>query len=287
MLILKRPWTRKPTEGVAGLNPQLPQRSFVHLLNSSLVASGDRTYNGAPVSGQLPTARGLECSGDDWYSIGDTTSWFAKALTSQTPMTMVLVCYPSLIGTNNAQFAVGSTLSATADYGFFFGYENRSAVSSPNKMRLFIARSGGLNQSVYFGPALQAGQRVVSVIRSSAAKLAGWVNGVGTEYSWTLSPVAADATRAMHVGRANFTSTVLPFGGLIESIAFIPDAMPDSWCNGASLSPYERLIQPRRIFVPVSGAGGGGTTYTLSTATYAPGSLTATGVTPRVTVTVA
>lgn len=40
-------------------------------------------------------------------------------------------------------------------------------------------------------------------------------------------------------------------------------------------------------WVHIAGAGGGGTTYTLSTATYAPGSLTATGVTPRVTVTVA
>ena len=59
------------------------------------------------------------------------------------------------------------------------------------------------------------------------------------------------------------------------------------------LSPAERaeiranpwqLFEPRRIFVPVSG---GVSTYTLSAPTYVPGSLTATGLTARVTVTAA
>jgi hypothetical protein len=39
--------------------------------------------------------------------------------------------------------------------------------------------------------------------------------------------------------------------------------------------------------LPVLSKPAGVTTYTLSAATYAPGSLTSTGVTPRVTVTVA
>lgn len=46
-----------------------------------------------------------------------------------------------------------------------------------------------------------------------------------------------------------------------------------------------QLFVPRRIFVPMP--AGAASTYTLSAATYAPGSLTATGVTPRVTVAVA
>lgn len=45
-----------------------------------------------------------------------------------------------------------------------------------------------------------------------------------------------------------------------------------------------QLFEPRRIPVPVSA---GGATYTLSAPTYAPGSITSTGMTARVTVTAA
>jgi hypothetical protein len=47
------------------------------------------------------------------------------------------------------------------------------------------------------------------------------------------------------------------------------------------------IIFPRVRRIPIPTASAAASTYTLSAATYAPGSLTATGVTPRVTVTVA
>jgi hypothetical protein len=48
-------------------------------------------------------------------------------------------------------------------------------------------------------------------------------------------------------------------------------------------NPWQ-LFAPRRVIIPSAAAAAG--IYTLSNATYAPGSLTATAVTPRVTVTV-
>jgi hypothetical protein len=63
------------------------------------------------------------------------------------------------------------------------------------------------------------------------------------------------------------------------------------WDRALSVSEYQalydnpwQLFAPRRIIIPSAAAAAG--IYTLSNATYAPGSLTATAVTPRVTVTV-
>jgi hypothetical protein len=76
-----------------------------------------------------------------------------------------------------------------------------------------------------------------------------------------------------------------PFDGLIESIAFINKTMPWGWLNAASLDPYNMLLEPDEIYL--GGPSAAASTYTLSAATYAPGSITSSGVTPRVTVTVA
>lgn len=61
-------------------------------------------------------------------------------------------------------------------------------------------------------------------------------------------------------------------------------ALSDTEALALSENPWQ-IFKPRRIFIPVAATGGA--TYTLSAATYAPGSITATGVTPRVSVAVA
>jgi hypothetical protein len=60
--------------------------------------------------------------------------------------------------------------------------------------------------------------------------------------------------------------------------------MPDSWCANASRldSVWASLFEPRRIWVPQSAASG---LPTLSLSTYKPGTLTASGWTPRITAT--
>jgi hypothetical protein len=60
--------------------------------------------------------------------------------------------------------------------------------------------------------------------------------------------------------------------------------MPPQAYLELSSNPWQ-LFEPRRIYIPTASAGA--TTYTITSATYVPGSITSTGVTPRVTVTVA
>jgi hypothetical protein len=108
-------------------------------------------------------------------------------------------------------------------------------------------------------------------------------NGGGATHSWGAAATSGNATRNLHVGRPNYTSTVVPFVGLIESVSFINKSFPLSWVQRASLDPYNMLLEPDEIYL--GGPSVAASTYTLSAATYT--NLTSTGVTPRVTVTVA
>ena len=70
--------------------------------------------------------------------------------------------------------------------------------------------------------------------------------------------------------------------GLFWSGRVIPPAVAALLTSPAEV--WRLLVEPRRIPVPVAA---GGATYTLSAPTYAPGSITSTGMTARVTVTAA
>jgi hypothetical protein len=80
------------------------------------------------------------------------------------------------------------------------------------------------------------------------------------------------------------TAETLQWVSGLHYLAFAPVVVPDAVLLELTANPW-RLFQPRRIYIPTATAAA--STYTLSAATYVPGSLTATGVTPRVTVTVA
>jgi hypothetical protein len=235
----------------------LPFGSFAHLLNSTYFASGDQK-TGTYVAGNRPSGRGLSCSNDTWYEAATASEWPANAPQNYGEFTCVSVSYPSGIGTNTAQSIAGNSLAVSAEKGWWLAYENRSVVSSPNKIRLAITKSnpGQPLIDTYIGTTLSAGQRVVVVWATNSDGLTAYVNGVGGTFSWAWPGAASgDATRALHVGRANYTSTLLPFAGLIECIAFIPKKMSQSWAQRASLDPYEMMFAPRRIYIPAAAGG--------------------------------
>lgn len=74
-------------------------------------------------------------------------------------------------------------------------------------------------------------------------------------------------------------------GGINAALYLLWDrALSDAEIREISANPWQ-VFEPRRIWMPAT--AGAASTYTLSNATYVPGSITASGVTPRVTVTVA
>jgi hypothetical protein len=281
VLILERPRKRKPPSQVERLHSDLPFGSFAHLLNSTYFASGDQK-TGTYVAGNRPSGRGLSCSNDTWYEAATASEWPANAPQNYGEFTCVSVSYPSGIGTNTAQSIAGNSLAVSAEKGWWLAYENRSVVSSPNKIRLAITKSnpGQPLIDTYIGATLSSGQRVVVVWATNSDGLTAYVNGSGGTFSWAWpGSTSGDATRSLHVGRANHTSTLLPFAGLIECIAFIPQKFSSARARLASLDPYGVLFATRRIYIPTAAAAATAPTITALSAI----NITATSAQPQIT----
>ena len=99
----------------------------------------------------------------------------------------------------------------------------------------------------------------------------------------TITPTAFDG--AMDVGQSTASGQTAITGaidGLIEIGAWFDAPITVAQLRALSDNPWQ-LLQPRRIWVPVSVASTGAPT--LSAATFVPGSITASGFQPRVTIT--
>ena len=95
-----------------------------------------------------------------------------------------------------------------------------------------------------------------------------------------ISGGAASATGS--IGKSFFFMDFEPTGAQTEYgyVLFCDRALQDAERRSLRARPWQ-LFSPAPVWVPVS--AGGGATYTLSAATYVPGSLLATSVQPRVT----
>lgn len=247
-IAVPRVWQHKPAYPSPVAHPDLGANASVFLLNRSLRDIGRGGKHATLTYGSFPTTRGLECDGNNWITPDFSTGHFAniEPQNRNNPWTMVFIGCPLGVGTDIARFAVGNTLSAN-DSGWFFGYENRSVLSSPNKMRFFVAGDDGRTLlDTYIGTELRSGQRVICVLKTTAGGVVAFTNGIRTEDSWLLSADSGYSNRVLQIGRANFSSTTLPFHGIIECVAFLNKTPSDAWCYQASLRPYQMLLAPRR-----------------------------------------
>jgi hypothetical protein len=116
------------------------------------------------------------------------------------------------------------------------------------------------------------------VRKDASGNLSVFVDGV------LLTPDSSSAVASWYVSTASMIVNVGAANEFGQTAAAWNRWLPDAEAIALSANRYA-LFEPQEYAVAYATAAA--STYTLSAATYAPGSLTATGVTPRVTVTVA
>lgn len=252
---LKQPWIGKPPTHAAKLRPGLGPAAFSLLLNGNLRQTGNFYRSATFVAGSLPIGPGLVCDGSTYHEIAGVADWPSTAPQNNGEMTCVAVCRPNGIGSDAARAIAGNTLGS-AEKGWVLSYENRVAASSPNAFRAVVFNgAGGTRCDLRVGAQLNVDSRCAIVFGCSSVNAELHVNGYYGSASWGAHEAYGNSTRTLQLGRGNWSSLLLPFVGLIESITFINKRMPAWWMNGASLDPYNMLFEPRKFWVPHTVAG--------------------------------
>lgn len=180
---------------------------------------------------------------------------------------------------------VGSSASAQ-DRGFFFGYENRAVLSSPNGLRLFKADGSGasVNNQTSSISADTSPHRYS--VFSNATSTPTFLKDA-TSYAGALA-ITATAGNAELPTRLGGTSFVDGVGGF-DSVAGRLDGWMEMWgFSSVNLGvDYERTRYASEAAPGTFAAPGTPTSSapvpTLSLPTFTPGSLTGVGFRPRVT----
>lgn len=123
------------------------------------------------------------------------------------------------VTSDDADVILGSSLTSN-EKGFFFGVENRSVVSANNQLRFFISRGDG-------SPIITSYSDVDAITDTNWHHVA--VTGDGTNITFYIDGVADTGTgtmgtkstgnseRVLNIGRGNYSSTIIPFDGKIDS----------------------------------------------------------------------
>jgi hypothetical protein len=283
VLILKRQWTRQPQIAVEldRSNPITRQLAF------AVIHAALPLYNVAKNANGDVTTSTLYANGPGGVGIAVSSPGAVPAAT-----------FAGNIVTSNG--------SGTGDFTFA---SYASPASTASATHALLSQATGASQQGY----------LLANTNASYAASAGWI-AFGSVSGLIGAASACDGLAHLFVGVRSGTTHFIDRDGVelvtgTKTAGSITGAAPEIYVGGIktysqygragpihymslawdrALSPQERvsiganpwqLFAPRRIYIPTASAAA--STYTLSAATYAPGSITASGVTPRVTVTVA
>lgn len=290
LIQLSRPWTEQPQEAGA-LRSDLRNYLSAVILGNSPVFDGCGPVTIAGGIARNPTQQGLAWIGDATDNAAWATPIVDGSITAGVDALFTLVCVFRKIGT-----AIDS--NTIAGYGSSVG-------SSGNTIFRLIGGAVATTVRMQFQT---GGGTVIYNTDSSAAEIndgkfhcvivtAPFTSGTDTLRYYIDGKTAGTVSRAIGLSSTTFDrvsvvgairgGAAISFGGY-EVAAFIAlrgVIMPDAWCLEAStlLNVWGAVFSPSatRIWTPAASSG----LPTLSSATYAPGSLTAVGFRPRVTAT--
>lgn len=236
---------------------------------------------GAPQSGSstpnraAPFGVGVDCVSNalEWHVAGGTASTDCTGGSRNITLVTTFLLDATAANQYIAGFCTsGTTLFQTNQASGTFNWTVRNSANA-------IA-SASLSGFV-------AGVPYVSVARLDTTNNAMqvWLYGNGQLRTATNTPPGGTynigGVSLAHLNRGS--GVELTVDGWIGDHATFDIALTDAECISLATNPWQ-LFEPRRILIPVTAAA---STYTLSAPTYTPGSITASGVQARVTVTAA
>jgi len=285
-MLNRRVWTSQPQIAVRvdWGNPLTRGLAFCAVYSEPIrrdVVTNERATNfGTNSVKTVVTSAGIGITGDQSsdYAIG----WSPLVVTSDGAGTgdFTFLSLSAPISESTVFCLIGQSVAGTAPQGFLFA--NTANNYSGSAGRITFGSASGL---------LQTGTTAVDgrfhVFVGSRTGTTNTIDVDGIEAA-TGTLTAGD----IHASTARLTIAGLPGYTGWKGASAHPQVMNAAWNRGLSRAervaighnPWQ-LFAPlsRPVFVPSAAAAG---IYTLSSATYAPGSITATGVTPRVSVAV-
>jgi hypothetical protein len=275
-IIIRRPWTRQP-QAV----PALSQFAKLHRLAVWHPGSGPNVLTGSPWTlNHAGMTRNIGLHGTELRGNASSQDvWASTPLTATTDL--------SKTWTAAGRFYVDSAIS---EWILLSGGSGNSSPYYYWHMNVTVAGAlkfyayGGSNKTVTSATGLVPTARYFDAACSylnGAVTL--YLNGVSVASGTAETLSRTDAFHRLNVGFLPYTSNAgYSILGRATGVALFHTVLPAGAISALASNPW--LLADQQIPIPSAAAAAG--IYTLSNATYAPGSLTATAVTPRVTVTV-
>jgi hypothetical protein len=265
-ILLRSPWTSQP---------QYPLRRS-KTLGRGLIAYGtgsvpqDWTYvRGGP--GTKQTIYGLSSS-----FVASSAQYLTKDVAVSTPLTLFALARPTAVNSNQGVISVGAT--------------------TDNAHLLYIGSNAGIQMfSTSNGNAFQASSPPAVLTANTFYSFVGRVSAPNSRQVF-LDGVQVGTDTNTVAPAVSSTCAVAAYwnsGGEVPSFFFDGDtavwgvwdrALADEEIKALYINPWQ-IFNIRNIFLPVGAAAV--ITYTMSNATFVPGSITATGVQAQVDLTVA
>lgn len=286
--LIQAPWTQQPQEAV--------QPSAWAAQNGvTLLTYGGMLYDAA--TGR-PQSRGLAGAGAvdvvvNSAGIGAvaTSSAAAAVLTGRTVFNNA--AWTVVVVTSSMPVGMGAWISHVDASGNVVrvgaNFDRLDKNANDGSIAVLLLEAGVQRSGCRVAGVLNGEPRafVVRHVRGSTPRI--WVDGTERSVSnpnsdaFTAQPIKSSGDTHVY---GNATNGTFAPGGVGNLVAVLGAAVDPAACATLSTigGAYSALFEPRRIWVPVAA---GGATYTLSAPTYAPGSITSTGMTARVTVTAA